>query len=173
MSRARLVTAWIWVWLFSAILFISGCYSFSARTSTHIRSVGIPFFENKTTRFGIESKLTSEIARGFMEDGALRVVDEGVADSVIRGEITGYEVKAAVFDQNEVVSKMRVIITVNVIYRDLVQNTVVWEQKGLSKWREYRLVVGGDEPAQTEEDGQDEAIRKIVQELLARSIETW
>ena len=155
-----------------AVMF-SGCYSFSARTDSQINSVAIPFFENRTTQFGLSEMLTSEIARAFVEDGDLKVVDEHVADAVLRGSITKYDVKAAVFDQTESVSKMRVSITLDITYTNLINNTVVWEQKGLVKWGEYRLVAEGNEEVETEEDGQDEAIQKIVDEIIARSIETW
>jgi hypothetical protein len=121
----------------------------------------------------LDDQLTTAVAQGFLEDGALKVVDEGEADSVLRGVITGYERKAAVFDEIESVTKVRVIISIDVTYRDLVTGNIVWEQKGLSEWGEYRPVASGDEPAETEEDGQNEAIEKIVQDLLARSIETW
>ncbi|MCU0610811.1 MAG: LPS assembly lipoprotein LptE [Candidatus Eisenbacteria bacterium] len=155
------------------VAILPGCYSFSARTSTHIRSVAVPFFENRTDRFGLESQVTEAVARGFLEDGDLRVVAEHEADSVLRGVITRYENKAAVFDQLEQVTTMRVTITADITYRDLVSGAAVWEQKGLSAWGQYRLVPSTGLPAQTEEDGQIEAIGRLVQEILARSIETW
>lgn len=156
-----------------AVICLLSCYSFSARTSTHIASVAIPFFENRTNRYGLDDQLTAAVAQGFLEDGVLKVVDEGEADSVLRGSITDYARKAAVFDEIESVTKVRVIITIDLTYRDLVTGNIVWEQKGLSEWGEYRPVAYGDEPAETEEDGQNEAIEKIVQDILARSIETW
>ncbi len=147
------------------LVVLGGCYSFSARTSTHIRSVAIPFFENRTDRAGLETRLTEALARGFLEEGDLRVVDERVADSVLRGVITGYEHKAVVFDQRE-----RVSTTVDITYRDLVRGATVWEQKGLTAWGQYAL---GGEQRGTEEDGEREAIQRLVREVLARSIETW
>lgn len=155
------------------LLAVGGCYSFSARTSTHIRSVAVPFFENRSGQFGLEGAVTEAVAKGFLDDGDLRVVDERSADSVLRGVITGYDHKAAVYDQREQVSTMRVTITADISYRDLTKNTVVWEQQALSAWGQYRLLASGEGPAQTEEDGQVEAIRRLVQEILARSIETW
>jgi len=152
---------------------LSGCYSFSARTSTHIRSVGVPFFENKTDRFGLEGRVTEAVARGFLEDGDLRVVDEREADSALRGVLTGYEHKAAVFNQLEQVTTMRVTITADISYRDQTKGAVIWEQKGLSAWGQYSLVASEAQAAQTEEDGEREAIQRLVQEVLARSIETW
>lgn len=156
-----------------AVACLSGCYSFSARTSSHISSVAVPFFENRTNRYGLDDRLTAAVAQGFLEDGALKVVDEGEADSVLRGSITEYVRKAAVFDEIESVTKVRIVITIDVTYRDLVTGNIVWEQKGISGWGEYRPVPYGDEPAETEENGQDEAIEKLVQDILARSIETW
>lgn len=149
------------------------CYSFSARTSTRIKSVAIPFFENKTQRFGLETRVTEAMAQGFLQDGDLRLVDERQADSVLRGVLTGYEHKAAVFNELEQVTTMRVTIQADISYRDLTTGVVVWEQKGMSAWGQYRLVASGNEPAQTEEDGEREAIQRLVREVLARSIETW
>jgi hypothetical protein len=160
-------------WALVATIGFLSCYSFSARTSTHIASVAVPFFENRTNRYGLDDQLTTAVAQGFLEDRALKVVDEGEADSVLRGSVTEYERKAAVFDEIESVTKVRIVITIDVTYRDLVTGNIVWEQKGLSEWGEYRPVPFGDQPAETEEDGQNEAIEKIVQDILARSIETW
>lgn len=160
-------------WALLGICCLLSCYSFSARTSTHITSVAVPFFENRTNRYGLDDQLTAAVAQGFLEDGALKVVDEGEADSVLRGSITEYTRKAAVFDEIENVTKVRVVITLDVSYRDLLTGNIVWEQKGLSQWGEYRPIASDDDPAETEEDGQNEAIQKIVQDILARSIETW
>jgi hypothetical protein len=160
-------------WTLLSVIGVLSCYSFSPRTSSHMSSVAVPFFENRTNRYGLDDQLTTAVAQGFLEDGALKVVDEGQADSVLRGTITEYVRKAAVFDEIENVTKVRVVITIDVTYRDLVTGNIVWEQKGLSEWGEYTPVAQGDEPAGTEEDGQNEAIEKIVQDILARSIETW
>ena len=169
----KLKSAIVFIFGIVCIAVLGGCYSFSARTDSHINSVAIPFFENKTTQFGLSEIITSEIARAFVEDGDLKVVDERAADAVLRGSITAYTVKAAVYDQTESVSKMRVNITLDLRYEDLIDNTVIWEQKGITKWGEYRLVADENEEVQSEEDGQNEAIQKIVDEIIARSIETW
>lgn len=154
-------------------LVVCSCYSFSPRTSTHIRSVAVPFFENKTTRVGLETRVAEALAKAFLEEGDLRVAREPEADSVVRGVLVRYERRASVFDERERVTTMRVVITVDVSYHDLKRKAVVWEQKGLSVWGDYRPAPTATSPAQTEEDGEREAIRMLVREILARSIETW
>ncbi len=149
------------------------CYSFSARTARHIRSVAVPFLENDTVQYGLAEKLTDALVTGFVEDNQLRVVSGDVADSIVEGRVIGYRRVPQVYRANESVQLFRVHITVSLSYRDLVRGETVWEDGRLEEWGEYSLSGEGAEGRTTEEEAQDQAVDKIVTRVINRTVENW
>ena len=152
---------------------LSGCYSFSARTARHVKSIAIPFVENRTVQYGLSEKVTDALVAAFIEDNQLRVVPEGRSDSILQGEVVGYRRVPQVYRANESVQLFRVYITVSLAYQDLVKGQMVWEDVGMEEWGEYSLSGEGAEGRTTEEEGQDEAVEKLVSRVLARTVESW
>jgi hypothetical protein len=164
-SRALLV-------VITAVLPLA-CYSFSARTARHIRSVAVPFLENDTVQYGLAEKLPDALVSGFVEDNQLRVVPEDLADSIVEGRVIGYRRVPQVYQANESVQLFRVHITVSLSYRDLVRGETVWEDARLEEWGEYSLSGEGAEGRTTEEEAQDQAVDKMVTRVLTRTVENW
>jgi hypothetical protein len=152
---------------------LSGCYSFSARTSRHIKSIAIPFFQNETLEYGLSERVTDALIAGFLEDNQLRVVSEGEADSMLEGWVIGYSRVPQVYHANEAVQLFRVYITVNLAYHDLIQGQADWEEPSMQEWGEYSLTGEGAEGRVSEEEAQDEAVAKILEKVLARTVESW
>jgi hypothetical protein len=158
--------------LLAAVLPLA-CYSFSARTARHIRSVAVPFLENDTVQYGLAEKLTDALVSGFVEDNQLRVVPEDLADSIVEGRVIGYRRVPQVYRANESVQLFRVYIAVSLSYRDLVRGETVWEDARLEEWGEYSLSGEGAEGRTTEEEAQDQAVDKLVTRVLTRTVENW
>ena len=53
----------------------------------HIKSISIPLMENETAEFGLAEEITDGIIEEFNKAGILRVIDEELAHSILRGEI--------------------------------------------------------------------------------------
>jgi outer membrane lipopolysaccharide assembly protein LptE/RlpB len=82
---------------------LSGCgYHVAGRGSrlpAGVKTIAVPALENRTARYRIEQRLTGAVIREFLARTSYRVVaDPAAADAVLRGEITGLESSAVVFD---------------------------------------------------------------------------
>ena len=135
--------------------------------------MAIPVFENATTEYTLEQDLTNAVIERFVKDNHLRVVDERSANAVIRGKLTGY--KNAVFGFSAVnrAQEYRVTLTCSVVFKDLVKNREIWNEPELIKTANYLVVDVPGDSARTELDGRKEAITKIADEILTRSVEGW
>lgn len=135
-----------------AVLLVSiGCggYSLEGRGSVlppHILRVGIPTLENKTTQAGLGEIVTREIYSEFLARGNFQVLStsSGV-DALLEGTITTYSLVPRALDEEGVATSFLVVFSADVSFRDLVDDTVLWEQKNYRFSREYQLSeVGGD-----------------------------
>jgi len=87
---------------FSA-LFLAGCgYRVVGRANTlpaGIRTIAVPAFQNQTTTYRIEQRLTQAVVREFLTRTKYRIVaDPEAADATVRGQIAGLDAGAVVFD---------------------------------------------------------------------------
>ena len=77
----------------------AGClYSLTAGSfPDHIKTVAILPFDNQTTRFELTQELHEQLLRELPGALGVRNGGEDLADAVVRGEITGYDVQAPLF----------------------------------------------------------------------------
>lgn len=153
-----------------------GCaYSTSAGLlPSHLKTVAIPVFENDTSEYNLEQEITDEVIRKFVEDNHLKVVDERSANAVIQGKVTSY--RNAVFGistNQSLAQEYRVTIGVAVSFRDKVKNREVWSEPNLIRTANYYVQDVPGQTAKTELDGRKEAITKIADEILSRTVESW
>lgn len=139
---------------------------------SHLKTVAIPTFENGTTEYTLEQEITTAVAQTFVRDNHLKVVDEKSANCVVRAKITQY--KNAVFGLTDAsqAQQYRVSISVQVVFKDLVKNRELWTDEIVRTANYYVQDVPG-QTARTEADGRKEAITKIADEILTRSVEGW
>jgi len=52
-------------------------------------------FENETGEYTLEQDITDAVIQRFVADNHLKVVDERVAQSVIKGKLTGYRTRCS------------------------------------------------------------------------------
>ena len=152
----------------------SCAYSTSAALlPPHLKTVAIPVFENGTTEYTLEQDVTDAVIARFVADNHLKVVDERSANAVLRGKITQY--RNAVFGFSDAVQaeEYRVAIQVSVVLKDQVKNRELWHDDALLKTANYYVVDVPGQKARTELDGRKEAIQKIADEILSRTVEGW
>lgn len=155
--------------LISAVFFLGiscGVYTFSPSALGGIKSIAIPLFENQTLESGVGEKLTDELAAAFVADNTLRVVPEGRSDSILRGTVVSYSREAYTYDESETVSEYIVRIEVNVIFIESKSDKVIWEER-LSNWGTYGSL------EETEYQGQDRTVAKLVEDILNRTVKGW
>jgi len=156
-------------------LALAGClYSFRAGSfpPPHIKTIAVAPFENETTRFEISGELYTQLFRNLPRALGIRTAGEDVADAVVRGTIVRYEVvapnyRAGVEGQPAEVLQRQVMITVRVEIVDLVQNVVLWEDRGVSAQGQFI------EARESEDVGRAEAIELLVQKIVDGAQSNW
>jgi outer membrane lipopolysaccharide assembly protein LptE/RlpB len=87
----------------SAAILLSSCGYHVGGTGTRLppglKVIAVPAFENRTTRYRIEQRMTEAVVHEFLARTKYRIVStENSADAVLHGEITSFEASPAVFD---------------------------------------------------------------------------
>ncbi len=125
--------------VFAACL-LTGCgYSFHGNLPGHIKTVAVPMFKNNTEAAGIENTITSAVISAFSNGGRLRVVPVDQADSILEGEIIGYQIDGAGFDRNANVQAYHLRVVLNVTFRDVRQNKTLWQESGLTQTSDFQV----------------------------------
>jgi outer membrane lipopolysaccharide assembly protein LptE/RlpB len=146
--------------------FLAGCgYRFTGRgtLSPEIQKIAIPIFVNKTREAGIENILTSILIEEFSRTGRVDIVDEPLADAVLKGTITSYNVNP-VFYYGGMIRRYRVTITLNM---ELVKapksgGESICQIKGLSENEDYDALPD----ILLTKAGEMQAVEKIARDLM-------
>lgn len=162
------MTAPMLPFLAAGLLTVScGVYTFSPSALGGIKSAAIPLFENRTPESGLSESLTDKLSRAFVDNNTLRIVPEGRADAVLRGAVVSYRREAYTYDQNEVVAEYVVRIGADVGFYEKKSSRAIWEDKGMSSWGTYNSV------SETEDDGKERALNKLVEDILNKTVKGW
>ena len=166
------------VWLFPAFLALSlsSCGIYSTNPGSlpgHIKTLAVPAFENKTTQVGLDEEITQAVISRFVDDNHLKIVAESDANAVLTGSVIDYKNTVFGFTGREQAQEYRVQIAVAVRLMDKVKNRELWRDDDMIKTQNYYVIsVPGQEP-QDEVSGRKQAVQKIADEILSRTIENW
>jgi outer membrane lipopolysaccharide assembly protein LptE/RlpB len=157
---------------------VAGCgYTTGSLVPSGLKTVYVESFENKTSEPGLEIDVTNQIKDRFIQDGALDVADsKEKADSMLTGEIIGYEKKPLSYATSEEVAEYELVLTVNVKYIDLVNNEVLWEEKNFEADSEFYSILEQQRFGSTnidEEQLQTNAIKELARRIVDRTVEGW
>ena len=126
------------VLLLAALL--GGCgYTVNGTLPSHIQTVAVPIFQNRTSEPAIEGLITRAVVEAFSTNGRLKVVGSGQADAILDGEITGYSVASIAFDRNANVRQYRLVVAVNLRMRDVRRNTVLFQQNDVREQADFSV----------------------------------
>jgi hypothetical protein len=141
---------------------------------SHLKTVAIPVFENGTTEVTLEQEITDAVIARFVSNNQLRIVDQRSADALIQGRITSYRNSVFGFSGGDARSQeYRVAIGVSVLFKDLRKNREIWNEPDMVKTANYYVTPVPGDTAKTERDGRREAVEKIADEILTRSVQGW
>ncbi len=81
----------------------AGCGYHVAGRASHLpaglKTIAVPAFENRTSRYRVEQRLTEAVIREFLARTSYHIVsDPAAADAVLRGEVSGLESSGIAFD---------------------------------------------------------------------------
>jgi outer membrane lipopolysaccharide assembly protein LptE/RlpB len=119
---------------------VSGCgYSLRGNLPSHIQTIAVPIFLNRTQEPAVESFITRAVVEAFSTNGRLRLARVEDADAILEGEIIGYAVDSIAFDRNANVRLYRLRVTMNLTMRDLRRNVVLLRQPNFSEKSDFRV----------------------------------
>ena len=148
-----------------------GCgYTVQGTLPSHIRTVSVPIFKNRTRQPGVESIITRAVVEAFTTNGRLRVVKGADADAVLEGEILNYVVTSIAFDQDSNVQLYRLIVTVNLRMRDVQQKALLFQQAGVTEQADFRVQSAVSQTVALEETSLRAAATDIGRAIVALAI---
>lgn len=155
-------------------LLAAGCgYSLRGNLPPHLRTVAVPVFANRTLEPAVDSIMTGAVTEAFVTDGRLKVVRVEDADAILEGEVVAYQVQSIAFDPDANVRQYRVLITVNVRFRDVRHNTVLFEQQGFQERSDFTVVGSVADTIAREEAALRPAAVAIARVIVARAVERF
>ncbi|MFO7865506.1 MAG: LptE family protein [Candidatus Aminicenantes bacterium] len=138
---------------------------------THITSIHVPMFENKTTRYQLDLKLTQAVINELVSRGKVEVQDDsGGADAVLVGEITSFSASPIAFSGVAAADRYNINIVAKVTLRDLVNSQVVFSSSDFVYQGEYDVPEGTDFET-VEQEAVDEISEKFARSLVITMLE--
>jgi outer membrane lipopolysaccharide assembly protein LptE/RlpB len=126
--------------LLLAALLAGGCgYTVRGTLPSHINTVAVPIFRNRTPEPAIEGFITRAVVEAFSTNGRLKVVSSGQADAILDGEIIGYSVSSIAFDKDSNVRQYRLVVTLNLKMRDVRRGGLLFQQNGVTEQADFRV----------------------------------
>jgi hypothetical protein len=105
----------------------------------YIRTVSIPTFDNNTSRFEVEVRITDAVTREFVSRGNFSVVaDADGADAELTGTITSFTLTPIGLGQEQATNYL-VQIRAQVNFRDLVQNRILYSNNSFLFRQQFEL----------------------------------
>jgi hypothetical protein len=153
------------------LLLTAGCgYGFkSGQVREGLETVGVAFFENRSTEPDAEIALTEAVIRLLIEDRTLRIADEQVADAILYGTIRRYTFREAFFGENRQAEEYRVDIEVEVQMVDRRSGETIVGPERVKGTGSFFLEDGPE----AEEQARLDAATMIVQGILNLVVEEW
>ena len=156
-------------------LWTTGCnYGFQSGTGfVGVQTIAITPFDNETTRLELTQELYDLMARNLPRALGLRPAGEDVADVVVRGTITSYQLSTPNYrasggtGQRPEVLQRQVTVAVSLEIVDLRENLILWEERGLRAEGQYL------EASQDEQIGKLEALDLLVQRIVDGAQSNW
>jgi len=116
--------------LFTSLLPAACGYSLSGRGSflpSYVRTIGVPMFQNNTSVFEVEQKVTAKVQAELIGRGRYTVLPQNTGvDAVLSGEIVAVNLSASGFTQQQQASRYTLTLVARVELRDLKTNKVLW-----------------------------------------------
>jgi hypothetical protein len=136
---------------------------------SHIKTIAVIPFENETASADLPNELLLALRKGFLSHFGLHEAPEGKATAVIRGTVVGYEPDIAVgysadpSRASAVRRRLRIAIDVEIV--DETTGRTLFKRQGLSAEGEYS--------EREEAAGRQQAIERIVNEMVEGAQSQW
>src|SRR5690606_631609 len=164
------------VFITAAVVLLAGCgrgvlgYGFAGGgLPPHVRTVAVIPFDNQTTEPTVTRELADQLVTAFEQRLGLRLASEDRADAVVRGTITRFDpdvpVAYSADPDRSTTARRRLVVSVDVEVIDQVTGEVLWRRQGMTQEGEY---------AERESElGVQEAVERIVNDIVEGAQSQW
>lgn len=153
---------------------VAGCgYTLRGSLPDHIQTVAVPVFMNRTGEPAVENFLTSAVVEAFSTNGRLRVVAAADADAILEGEVVGYTLQSIAFDAGANVRQYRLVVTMNLRFRDVRRNTVLFEQQRLREKADFQVLGAVSQTISREESAVRAAAIDIARAIVSLTVDRF
>ena len=126
---------------------LTGCgYALAGRGSflpDYIKVIGVPQFENRTTTFNLDQKITEQVRQELQNRGnRYRVLPEATGDAILTGVITGLSLTPTGFNASQQATQYSVLVSANVEFRDTHTKKVIWANPSMQFREDYPISSG-------------------------------
>jgi len=151
-----------------------GCaYTANTLLPSYVHTVSIPAVQNQSSRVGIEQQLTDALLAAYTRDNHLRVVSPGTGDAELAVSITGYKNEVFSYSASETPSEYQVAIAVSAVFTDRVKNRELWKNEALTSTERYKLTEAGAVDPLAQGRADSVVVRKIADDVVARTVQGW
>lgn len=148
-------------------LLAGGCgYTVGGKLPADVKTIAVPMFKNLTPQPAVEDVMTSAVVAAFANTG-IKVVPVQDADSILEGEIVEYNVQSIAYDSSINAAVFRLRMRLNLQFRDVRHNTMIWRQEGIEDRADFRSQ--GD-VAQTISQERTGAVTQAAAEIARRIV---
>ena len=95
------------------------------------------------------------------------------ADAILEGEIIGYDIQALAFDAQANARQYRLIVTLNLRFRDVRRNTVLFEQARLQEKADFRVLGAASQTISREESALGAAAVDIARAIVSLAVDRF
>jgi hypothetical protein len=157
-----------------SLLVVVGCgvYTFNPKGQSEIKNINVERFENKTPEYGLADQMSDLVIDAFIKDGNLKVVPLENADAVLNGVLTRYERRPYKYDQNDQVASYEVVMDFDITLKKPKTDSEIWREK-MTQRGIYNVVASETGDVETETDGQQKAIKLLVEAIINKTTKGW
>jgi outer membrane lipopolysaccharide assembly protein LptE/RlpB len=125
----------------AAFLMLGGCgYSFRTSLPRGIKVVHVPVLVNKTAEPGIEDFITQALTQAVVQGARVRIAANAQqADATLEGSIVEYRLSSLSFDRSANVTSYRLTIALDLTFKDLKQNRILWKQDRVEERADFQV----------------------------------
>ena len=155
---------------------VAGCgYSvgLGGNLPSHLKTVAVPIFVNSTQQPAVEGVITAAVVNAFVTSGRLKVVSVKEADSILEGNIVGYNLESIAYNSQINVTVYRLRVRVNILFRDVRQGSTLYKQDGLEQWADFRVQGQVSDTLAREDQAARQAAIDIGRRIVASSVDRF
>ena len=165
----------VFCWVF--LIVTTGCgYRLAGKATAippNIDSVAIPIFDNKTTKYRLEQRLTSAVVDEFVARTRYRIVPEASqAKAVLTGEVTEFTSTPVIFAWGAGATFL-VTVRMRVLMKDTTTNKLLFENSNFYFREEFEISRGSKEFFPEEGPAMDRLAREFSRTLVSSILETF